>query len=117
MSRHIADGDEAIGALNIYSREPREWSDQDIAVAVVLAEVATSYVLNAAKLHDQEQLSEQLQQALDSRVVIEQAKGITAQRKSVTVDHAYQLMRGHARNNNASLRMVAEAIVGVGLKV
>jgi len=113
----MRDGGEVIGALNIYSSEPREWSDQDIAVAVVLADVATSYVLNAAKLHDQEQLSEQLQQALDSRVVIEQAKGITAQRKSVTVDHAYQLMRGHARNNHASLRTVAEAIVGVGLQV
>ena len=86
-------------------------------MAVVLADVATSYVLNAAKLHDQEQLSEQLQQALDSRVIIEQAKGITAQRKSVTVDRAYQLMRGHARNNHASLRTVAEAIVDVGLQV
>jgi GAF domain-containing protein len=109
----MRDGGEVIGALNIYSREPREWSDQDIAVAVVLADVATSYVLNASKLHDQEQL----QGALESRVVIEQAKGITAQRKSVTVDHAYQLMRGHARNNHASLRMVAQAIVGVGLQV
>src|SRR5450756_2775446 len=79
-------GGEIIGALNIYSREPREWSDEDIPVAVVLADMATSYVLNAAKLHDQEQLSDQLQQALESRVVIEQAKGITAQRKSVTVD-------------------------------
>jgi GAF domain-containing protein len=113
----MRDRGEVIGALNIYSREPREWSDGDIAVAVVLADVATSYVLNASKLHDQEQLSEQLQQALESRVVIEQAKGITAQRKSVTVDHAYQLMRGHARNNHASLRTVAEAIVGVGLQV
>jgi hypothetical protein len=109
--------DEVIGAINIYSSEPREWPDEDIAVAVVLADVTTSYVLTAAKLHDQEQLSQQLQRALDSRVVIEQAKGITAHRKSVTVDHAYQLMRGHARNNHASLRMVAEAIVGVGLKV
>src|SRR5450631_1519256 len=71
----MRDGDEVIGALNIYSREPREWSDKDIAVAVVLADVATGYVVNASKLHDQEQLSEQLQTALDSRVVIEQAKG------------------------------------------
>ena len=109
--------DEIIGALNIYSREPRVWSDEDIAVAVVLADVATSYVLNASKLHDQKQLSEQLQGALESRVVIEQAKGITAQQKSVSVDEAYQLMRGHARNNHASLRVVAEAIVGVGLRV
>jgi hypothetical protein len=49
----MRDGGKVIGALNIYSRKPREWADQDIAVAVVLADVATSYVLNVAKLHDQ----------------------------------------------------------------
>ena len=74
-------------------------------------------MVNASKLRQQEQLSEQLQHALESRVVIEQAKGITAQQNSVTVDQAYRLMRGHARNNNASLRTVAEAIVAVGLTV
>jgi len=72
---------------------------------------------DAAKLRHQQQLSEQLQQALKSRVVIEQAKGITAQRLGVTIDEAYQLIRAHSRNNNASLRTVAEAIVEVGLKV
>jgi len=109
--------DQIIGALNLYSPEPREWSDEDIAVAGVLADVATSYVVNASKLRQQEQLSEQLQGALESRVIIEQAKGITAQQNSVSIDKAYQLMRVHARNNNASLRMVAEAIVAVGLHV
>jgi GAF domain-containing protein len=109
--------DEMIGALNLYSAEPRQWSDDDIAVAGVLADVATSYVVNASKLRQQEQLSEQLQEALESRVVIEQAKGITAYKHTVSVDQAYQLMRRHARNNNASLRLVAEAIVAVGLQV
>jgi GAF domain-containing protein len=109
--------DQIIGALNLYSPEPREWSDVDIAVARVLADVATSYVVNASKLRQQEQLSEQLQEALESRVVIEQAKGITAYKNAVTIDQAYQLMRRHARNNNASLRLVAEAIVSVGLQV
>jgi GAF domain-containing protein len=109
--------DQIIGALNLYSPEPREWSDGDIAVAAVLADVATSYVVNASKLRQQEQLSEQLQEALESRVVIEQAKGITAYKHAVSVDQAYQLMRRHARNNNASLRVVAEAIVAVGLQV
>jgi GAF domain-containing protein len=109
--------DQIIGALNLYSFEPREWSDEDMAVAGVLADVATSYVVNVSKLRQQEQLSEQLQLALESRVIIEQAKGITAQQNSVTVDQAYQLMRRHARNNNASLRVVAEAIVAVGLQV
>jgi GAF domain-containing protein len=109
--------DQIIGALNLYSPDPREWSDGDIAVAAVLADVATSYVVNASKLRQQEQLSEQLQEALESRVVIEQAKGITAYKNAISVDQAYQRMRGHARNNNASLRMVAEAIVAVGLQV
>jgi GAF domain-containing protein len=109
--------DEIIGALNIDSAEPREWSDEDIAVAVVLADMATSYVVNASKLRQQEQLSEQLQEALESRVVIEQAKGITAHKHAVSVDQAYHLMRRHARTNNASLRVVAEAIVAVGLQV
>ena len=109
--------DQIIGALNLYSPEPRQWSDEDMAVAGVLADVATSYMVNASKLRQQKQLTEQLREALESRVVIEQAKGITAQQHSVTIDEAYQLMRRHARNNNASLRAVAEAIVAVGLQV
>ena len=109
--------DQIIGALNLYSPQPREWSDEDMAVAGVLADVATSYVVNASKLRQQAQLSEQLQEALESRVVIEQAKGITAQQRALTIDQAYQRMRRHARTNNASLRVVAEAIVAVGLEV
>jgi AmiR/NasT family two-component response regulator len=54
---------------------------------------------------------------LESRVVIEQAKEITAFKNAVTVDQAYRLIRRHARDNNASLRMVAEAIVAVGLQI
>jgi GAF domain-containing protein len=106
-----------IGALNLYAATPREWSEEDLTVAAVLADVATSYVINASKFRQQQQLSEQLQHALESRVIIEQAKGITAQQNTVTVDEAYHLMRGHARSSNASIRAVAEAIVAVGLQV
>ncbi|MEP7035783.1 MAG: GAF and ANTAR domain-containing protein [Dermatophilaceae bacterium] len=110
-------GNQIIGALNLYSTDPRDWSDDDIAVAQVLANLATTYLVNASKLRQQEQLSGQLQEALDSRVVIEQAKGMTAQQRAVTIDQAYQRIRRHARDNNASLRKVAEAIVAVGLRV
>ena len=65
----------------------------DIEVAALMADVSTSYLVNASKLRQQEQLSEQLQEALESRVVIEQAKGITAHQHSFTVDQAYQYMR------------------------
>lgn len=109
--------DQIVGSLNLYSTEPRQWSDEDIEVARVLANVATSYVVNASKLRQLEQLSEQLKMALGSRVIIEQAKGMTAQQQGVSVDQAFQLMRGHARRNSASLRTVAEAIVAVGLRV
>jgi len=73
--------DQIIGVLNLYSAGPPEWSDRDVVVAGVLAEVATSYVVNASKLHQQGQLSEQLQQAPESWMLIEQAKGITAQQR------------------------------------
>jgi len=72
---------------------------------------------DASKLREQQQLSEQLQEALESRIVIEQAKGITAQRHGVTIDQAYQRIRMHARSHHASLRTVAQAIVEVGLPV
>jgi len=72
---------------------------------------------DASKLREQQQLSEQLQEALESRIVIEQAKGITAQRHGVTIDQAYQRIRMHARARHTSVRTVAQAIVEVGLPV
>lgn len=65
-----------IGALNLYARGPREWGEEDLAAVQVLADMCTGLLLNAAQLRQQQQLAEQLQGALDSRVVIEQAKGI-----------------------------------------
>ena len=72
---------------------------------------------DAANLRQQQQVSAQLQEALKSRVIIEQAKGITAQRDAVTISQAFELMRVYARNHSVSLRSVAEAIVEVGLQV
>jgi GAF domain-containing protein len=109
--------DQTIGALDLYAAEAREWSDTDLNVAGVLADAATSYIVNASTLRQQQQLNEQLQHALDSRIVIEQAKGITAQHDDITVEAAYQRMRRHARDHNGTLRTVAEAIVNVGLRV
>jgi GAF domain-containing protein len=108
---------QVIGTLNLYSTEPREWSDRDIAVAGVLANVATSYVVNASELRQQEQLSEQLHEALESRAVVEQAKGITATRHSVAADQAHLLIHWHARKNNASMKIVAEEIVAGKIQV
>jgi GAF domain-containing protein len=65
-----------IGTLALYCDQPRCWTDHDIAVAQLLADMATVYIINASSLNHSRQLAEQLQHALRSRVVIEQAKGI-----------------------------------------
>ena len=76
------------GALNLYTTAQRPWRDEDLSAARVLADVATSHLVNASKVRQLEQLTEQLQHALGARVVIEQAKGIIASRNDVSVDEA-----------------------------
>ena len=88
-----------------------------MAIAGVLADMATGLLVNASEREQQQQLNDQLEQALDSRVVIEQAKGITANHSGISVDSAFQAIRQHARSHNTSLRSVAKAIVEVGLRV
>jgi PAS domain S-box-containing protein len=61
------------------------------------------------------ELNEQLETALASRVVIEQAKGMLAERRGISVEEAFQLLRKHARDHNASLQDVATAVVTLGL--
>jgi GAF domain-containing protein len=108
--------DEVLGAVNIYSAEPRAWSDEDVATARVLADMATSYLVNASELEKSRRTAEQLQEALHSRVTIEQAKGILSAERRITMDEAFNVLRDHARNHNANLRAVAEAVVNLGLR-
>lgn len=106
-----------IGALNLYARGPRAWSEEDLAAVHVLADMCTGLLLNAARLRQQQQLAEQLQGALDSRVVIEQAKGIIGHTHGESVEQAFARIRRHARNNHLPLRSVAQDIVDQGLRV
>jgi GAF domain-containing protein len=107
---------DVLGAVNIYSAQPRDWSDDDIATAQVLADMATSYLVNASELEKSRRTAEQLQEALQSRVVIEQAKGILSAERKMSLDDAFNALRDHARNHNANLRAVAEAVVNLGLR-
>jgi GAF domain-containing protein len=70
--------DGSLGALDLYHSEPRDWSDDDVRIALILADMASSYVVTASELQRQQRTNEQLQRALDSRVVIEEAKGVLA---------------------------------------
>ena len=82
-----------------------------------MSDMATNYLVNASKLRQQEQLNEQLQRALDSRAIIEQAKGMVASENDTTVEQAFRRIRAHARNHNVAIGSVAEAIVKLGLKI
>ncbi len=112
----LTTGDRHLGAMNIYADAPRDWTPEDIAAASVLADMATSYVVHASELAQAQRINEQLQQALTSRIVIEQAKGIIAGERGLRVDDAFELLRKHARRNNASLSSVADAVVRLGLR-
>lgn len=109
-------GPARLGALNLYAAGPRSWSEEDVAVAQVLADMATSYLASASALEQSRRTAEQLEEALRSRVLIEQAKGMLAAERNVSVDRAFELLRDHARNHNASLRSVADAVVRLGLR-
>lgn len=106
-----------VGAVNLYSTRRRPWPPDDLVAAQVLADMVTAFLVNASKLRQQEQLAEQLQQALDSRTVIEQAKGVVAESKRVSIDEAFEVIRRHARTHHVTVRAVSEAIVGLGLRL
>ena len=109
-------GDESVGALDLYSASPRDWSAADLGVIGILADMATGYLVHARELDRQGRINEQLREALDSRIVIEQAKGVLAAERRISVDEAFEVLRRHARRNSTSLRSVAEAVVSLGLR-
>ena len=106
-----------IGALDIYSEKPREWTEEELLTAGALAAIATGYVRHASELDQQRRLAEQLQHALDSRVIIEQAKVILANHMDTSIDNAFQVLRDYSRSHSASLREVATAVVKLGLRI
>lgn len=104
--------DRVIGGLDLFSQEKRPLHDRDVMAARALADIATIAILQHRAAQDSELLVEQLQTALSSRVKIEQAKGVIAQKLGVGMDEAFARLRLSARNSNRSLVRSAEAIVG-----
>jgi hypothetical protein len=100
-----------IGALNLFTDAEARLSDLDVAVGQAMADVATIGLLHQRNTHEQTLLSAQLQTALQSRIVVEQAKGALAARAGVSVDEAFGRLRGYARRNNLTLTEVASAVV------
>lgn len=104
--------DEVIGAMNIFSPEQRELAPADADLIQALADAATIGILQErATRRGAVEISENLQEALDARVVTEQATGVVAESQQVGMAEAFALLRGHARTKHRRLSDVARAIV------
>ena len=103
--------DQVIGALNIFGAASGALEPDEARIVQALADLATIAIIQERVIRQAEVLTEQLQFALNSRVVIEQAKGAVARSLGVTVEVAFQLMRTHARRERMGLTDLAMAIV------
>ncbi|MEV6770163.1 GAF and ANTAR domain-containing protein [Nocardia sp. NPDC051030] len=109
--------DTEVGVLSLYSLRERRWSAQDLSVATLLAGMATGHIVTTNLVQRHRRVTEQLQHALVSRVVVEQAKGVIAHAKHTTPDAAFELIRAHARRNRVTVHAVAHGIVELGLRI
>ena len=106
--------DQVIGALNLFRAEPGSFDQADLRIGQALADVATIGLLHERNVRRRETVAEQLQAALNSRVVIEQAKGKLAERLGINMDRAFTMLRNYARTTNQHLTDVARDFVTSG---
>lgn len=108
---------EVLGGLNLFSSQVGLMDERDAALALALAQIATISIIQRQTIDNSGAVSEQLQRALDSRIIIEQAKGVVAQQRGIGVDGAFALLRNHARSNNLGLHVIADRVVNRRLTI
>ncbi|MFJ4220074.1 GAF and ANTAR domain-containing protein [Curtobacterium luteum] len=101
----------ALGSMNLFRATEGALNERDAAAAQALTDVATISILQQRTADSAARVERQLQQALDSRIVIEQAKGFIAHTLGVDMDTAFAVLRGHARSHQQLLAETARAIV------
>lgn len=99
-----------IGALNLFCSAPGPLSEDDVRVGQALADVATIGILAQRGLEQADLVATQLQNALNSRIAIEQAKGVLAERHRISVDEAFAVLRRHARDHNLRMSDLARDV-------
>jgi GAF domain-containing protein len=102
---------QVIGALNLFRGSDEPFTGGEMEIAQAMAEMAAIGLIQERALRERNLLTEQLQAALNSRVIIEQAKGMLAEYLAMTVDDAFTLLRTYARNHNRKLSDVASDVV------
>jgi GAF domain-containing protein len=100
-----------IGALNLFRGSDEPFTGTEMEIAQAMAEMAAIGLIQERALRERNLLTDQLQAALNSRVVIEQAKGMLAEYLAITVDDAFTLLRSYARDHNRKLSEVADDVV------
>ncbi len=112
----IAAGEAVLGVLGLYDGTPHAWTDKELRVARIMANIACCYMLHASALGRERQTNAQLKHALTSRILIEQAKGVLAEARGISVDEAFDVLRKHSRDHNAGIHDVAAAVVNLHLR-
>ena len=105
-----------LGALNLFRIDAGTMGPEDMSAAQALADVATIALLQHRAVLAAQEVNDQLQVALNSRVIIEQAKGMVAERIGVDMENAFLVLRNHARNHNLRLVDVASDVIAGALK-
>ena len=103
--------DRVIGAMNLFGAEPAPLSPDHVRVVQALADLATIGIIQEQAMTRAEVLNEQLQAALNSRIVIEQAKGAVAQTFDISVEEAFELLRSQARSRRVLLTELAQSVL------
>ncbi|MEU6030706.1 ANTAR domain-containing protein [Streptomyces tauricus] len=105
---------ETIGSLLLLRSADRPLDAEDLALAQALADAATIGLLHARTIRQQDTVNEQLHTALQSRIIIEQAKGLLAARRDINLNEAFEIMRRHARRHRLLLSNVARDVIDTG---
>jgi len=100
-----------LGALNLFRTEVGTMDDADVVAAQAFADMATIAVIHHQATREVQLVNDQLTHALNSRVVIEQAKGMVAEREGIDMERTFSLIRSYARSHNLRLVDVARDIV------
>jgi len=100
-----------VGGLNLFGARENALDVEDRVIAKALTDIATIGILQQRSVHRSSLLAENLQRALNTRIVVEQAKGVLSERGNIPMEQTFELLRSYARRNNLKLSAVAQSVV------
>jgi GAF domain-containing protein len=111
LASPIPYSDHAVGVVAVFAGDPHPWAEAEREAIVAFTELVALLILNAMEATERGKLAGELQLALSSRVVIEQAKGVLVGRHGLTTRQAFDRLRRQARDQRRPLSEVARAVV------